>query len=92
MYYKSNKNGFYKYITKVHRHVYKQVCSLTKSTIFRSKSTLYNLLPYFVVYLLILPKGNMFGGDFTMHVFLFSFQAFVCNSSSYGGYNNIKTI
>ena len=23
----------------------------------------------------------MFGGDFTMHVFLFSFQAFVCHSS-----------
>ena len=31
----------------------------------------------------------MFGGDFTMHVFVFSFQAFVCNSANQAHLNYI---
>ena len=42
------------------KSMYKQVCSLIKSTMFRSKSTLYNILFYLVVYLLISLKGNVY--------------------------------
>ena len=34
------------------------VCGLTKSTMFRSHSIVYKLLPYFTVYMMILPKEN----------------------------------
>ena len=41
------------------KSMYKKVCSLTKLTMFRSKSTLHNILFYLVVYLLISLKGNL---------------------------------